>query len=277
MPLERLAAAEPGIRVLTGATALYRDARGTPAVIVRQHGAGRTIYLNAVITDYHRWRMRPPEGEPLRQFVEEILLDAGVPRPYEIVLSDGRPAVGIEVHPFRSGSLRILGVHRNYGLRVSELGPPEYQHQGALEAPMELTVRFGKDIALYDVRRRESLGRRSEFTFALDKLRPTILCLTPAKLAPPEIRAPAQAAPGTLVEIPVEVRGESTGTGHALRARILNPEGEELQMLTRTLAAPGGKAVWELPLAVNLPAGRYTLDLVDCATGAKSARSLSIR
>jgi hypothetical protein len=275
--LERVAAAEPGIRVLPGATARYRDSRGTPAVIVRQHKAGRTIYLNAVITDYHRWRMRPPEGEPLRQLVEGILLDAGVPKPYEIVRSDGRPAVGIEVHPFRSGSLRILGVHRNYGLRVSELGPPEYQNQGALEAPMDLTVRFGGEVALYDVRRRESLGRRSEYTFALDKLRPTILCLTPARLAPPEVRAPAQAAPGTLVDIPVEVKGEAAGSGHALRVRLLNPEGQELQMLTRTLAAPGGKAVWELPLAVNLPAGRYMLDVVDIPTGAKSARALAIR
>ena len=42
-------------------------------------------------------------------------------------------------------------------------------------------------------------------------------------------------------------------------------------------SAPGGKAVWELPLAVNLPAGRYTLAVVDIPTGAKSSRSLSIR
>ncbi len=55
--------AEPGIRVLPGARALYRDRRGTPAVIVRNHGKGRTIYLNALITDYHRSRLRPPEGD----------------------------------------------------------------------------------------------------------------------------------------------------------------------------------------------------------------------
>jgi len=53
--------------------ALYRDGKGTPAVIVRKHPAGRTIYLNAVVTDYHRWRMRPPEGENLRLLVEELL------------------------------------------------------------------------------------------------------------------------------------------------------------------------------------------------------------
>jgi hypothetical protein len=277
MPLERVAAAEPGIRVLPGATALYRDSRGTPAVIVRRQKAGRTIYLNAVITDYHRWRMRPPEGENLRQFVEEILVQAGVPRPYEIVRSDGRPVVGIEVHPFRSGNLRILGVHRNYGLRVSELGPPEYQNQDALEAPMELTVRFGRDVALYDMRRRESLGTRSEYTFRLDRLRPTILSLTPEKLGPPEIDAPAQANRGTLVEIPLSVRGESPATSHSLRVWLMNPEGEALHMLTRTLAAPGGKAIWELPLALNIASGSYTLEVVDIPTGGKSTRAFSIR
>jgi hypothetical protein len=168
-------------------------------------------------------------------------------------------------------------VHRNYALRVSELGPQEYQNQEALETPLQLTVRFGGDVALYDVRRHESLGRRTEYTFRLDKLQPTILGLTPARLGPPEIGGPAQAAAGTLVEIPVRVRGESAGTRHALRVRFLDPGGGELRMLTRTLAAPGGHAIWELPLAFNLPSGRYTLEVVDIPTGAQSRRALSLR
>ena len=57
------------------------------------------------------------------------------------------------------------------------------------------------------------------------------------------------------VEIGIAVKGESAGSDHALRVRFLNSNGEELQMLTRTLAAPGGRAIRELRLAVNLPAG----------------------
>jgi hypothetical protein len=73
------------------------------------------------------------------------------------------------------------------------------------------------------------------------------------------------------------VKGESTGASHAIRVRLLNLEGEELQMPTRKLAAPGGMTVWELPLAVDLAAGRYTLDAVEIPAGAMPARALSIR
>jgi hypothetical protein len=275
--LGKVAAAEPGIRVRQGATALYRDGKGTPAVIVRKHPAGRTIYLNAVVTDYHRWRMRPPEGENLRLLVEELLSEAGVAKQYEITRADGSPATGIEIHPFRSGNLRILGVHRNYGLRVTELGPPEYQKQDALEVPMELTVRFDREVSLYDSRRREALGRRREFTFALDKTVPTLLAITPAAASAPAVQAPSEARRGALVEIPIEIKGEPAGTNHAIRVRLMDPANKELRMLTRTLAAPGGKTTWELPLAMNLTEGRYTAEVVDIPTGSKSIQVLTVR
>jgi len=48
-------------------------------------------------------------------------------------------------------------------------------------------------------------------------------------------------------------------------------------MLTANLAAPKGKAVWQLPLAVNQSSGRYTLLARDVATGAKAERVLIVR
>jgi hypothetical protein len=272
-----VAAAEPGIRVLQGAAALYRDSKGIPAVVVKNHKAGRTVYLNAVITDYHRWRMRPPEGESLRLFVEEILRQAGILKQYEIVRPDGSPAVGVEIHPWRAGDLRLLGIHRNYGLRVSELGPPEYQKQDALEVPMDLTVRFGREVALYDQRRQQSLGHRREYTFKLDRTQPTLLTISPATLPAPTVLAPAEARRGSIVEIPLEIRGESASTPHAFRVRLLGQDNREFRMLTRTLSAPGGRTVWDLPLAVNIPDGRYTVEVVDVPTGARSTRTISVR
>jgi hypothetical protein len=275
--LDNVAAAEPGTRVLPGATALYRDSKGTPAVIVRNHQKGRTIYLNAVITDYHRWRMRPPEGESVRLLVDGILRQAGVSKQYDIVRSDSSPATAIEIHPFRSGDLRVLGVHRNYGLRVSELGPSEYQKQDALDIPMELTVRFPAEVSLYDARQRQSLGRRREYTFKLDKTQPTLLAILPTAVSAPAVQAPLEARRGALVEIPIEIKGESAGTSHAIRVRLLDPNSKELRMLTQTLAAPGGKTVWELPLAMNLPEGRYTAEVVDIPSGSKSTQAVTVR
>jgi hypothetical protein len=275
--LEKVPAAEPGIRVVANAKALYQDSNGTPAVIVRNVGKGRTIYLNAVITDYHRWRLLPPEGDSLRQFIASLLSQAGVGRQYELTQSDGKPAVGVEVHPWRSGNMRIIGIHRNYGLNVSELGPPQYQKQDALEGPLELRIDFGKAVWLYDTRRGKLIGNVKEYRFALDKIQPTILTVLPEPAKGLNISGPATAKAGDLLELKLELAALKPGDRHTLRTQVLDPEGRELRMLTRNLSAPNGKAIWELPLAVNLAKGRYTLVARDIPTGEKAERSLVVQ
>jgi hypothetical protein len=275
--LERVSAAEPGVKVGRGAVALYRDANGTPAVIVKNHGNGRTIYLNAVITDYHRWRLQPPEEESLRQFVAGWLRKADVGRQYEVTQSNGQPALGIEIHPWHAGDLRVLGIHRNYGLNVSDLGPPQYQKQDALEGPLEIKVDFGKTVALYDTRRGEFLGTRKDYTFRVHKIQPTILTVLPQQAKGLTIDVPQQAKAGDLVEVQLKLLGTSLGNTHAFRALLLDPDGKELRMLTTNLVAPNGAAIWEIPLAVNSAKGGYTLHVRDIATGTRAERRLIVQ
>jgi hypothetical protein len=277
LELERISAAEPGVRVLPGATALYRDNAGKPAVIVKPHAKGRTIYLNAVLTNYHRWRLHPAEGDSLRRFWEGLLHEAGIGKRYAIVRSDGSPATGIEIHPWRSGNLEILGIHRNYGLGATELGPPEYHKQDALEVPMELTLKLGKEMELFDIRNHQWLGRRSEYTFHLDKIQPTLLTILPTRPGSPKIEAPAAVPRGILMKIPLTVSGVTPETPHALRMRLLDPDNRELSELTHNLKAQGGKVIWELPLAVNLPQGDYILEATDIPTGGRSTKAIRIQ
>jgi hypothetical protein len=266
--------AEPGIRVLPGARALYGDARSIPAVIVKNHGKGRTVYLNAVITNYHRNRLRPPEGDSLREFVAALLSDAGIPRQYSITRPDGTQTAGVEIHPWASGEMRILGIHRNYGLNISELGPTEYQKQDALEGPLELRVDFGKTVALYDQRKGRFLGNRKEYVFPLDKIQPTILTILPAGAAPLSIAAPDIARPGDLVEVRL---GAEAGSTRVYRVRVLDPAGAEVAVHTANLAAPRGRVRWELPIAASMKPGRYTLQARDLATGTAAQHVLTVK
>ena len=275
--LAKVPPAEPDVAAAAGANALYSSAAGTPAVIVKRHGKGRTIYLNAVITDYHRWRMRPPEGEDLRMFVADLLKQAGVQPEYKVTTDDGKPALGVEVHPWRCGNLRILALHRNYGLRVSELGPPEYRKQDFFERPLTLKVDFGKPVAVYDQRAGRFLGVKRSVTFPLDKYTPTILSLLPQPVEAMRITAPATAARGDLVEVKLALRGPALGDTHAIRVRLLDPAGKEVRPLTVNLAAPGGKATWKVPLALSDPAGTYTIEARDVATGTTARHELAVR
>ncbi len=275
--LERVAAAEPGIKVLGDAKAYYHDSAGTPAVIVRNHKRGRTIYLNAVITDYHRWRLVPPEGESLRLFVAAILRQAGVRRQYEITRTDGGPAVGVEIHPWRKGGMNLLGIHRNYGLNVTEIGPPQYQKQDALEKPLELRIDFGKKVWFYDARLGRLIGNQRQYIFSLDKIQPTILAILQEPAKEITIAGPEAAAAGDLLELKTALTLNHPDDRHTFRVQLVDPSGKELRMLTRNLAAPGGQATWELPLAADLTPGRYTLLARDIVTGTRAERPLIVR
>ncbi len=275
--LEKVAAAEPGIRVRPGATALYQDAGGVPAVILREHGrGGRTLYLNAVITDYHRWRQRPPEGDSLRQLVSEILRQAGVRRQFRIAGEDGKPVSGVEVHPWKSGNISLLGIHRNYGLRINELGPPEYQKQEALEAPLNLTLLFDRPVALYDARAGKFLGNTRQYRFSLDQIQPTLLAVLPAAAKELSLHGPGRARAGELLKVNLALTGARWTGASTFCVRVTGPDDKELRMLRRNLSAPEGKTVWEIPLAADAVKGSYRLQVRDVLTGIEAAAPLVV-
>ncbi|HVN79527.1 MAG TPA: beta-galactosidase trimerization domain-containing protein [Terriglobia bacterium] len=276
LTLADVSTAEPGLKVLSGATVLYRDANGTPAVIVNRHNKGTSIYLNADTTNYHLWRVQPSKGENLRRLINELLNSANLPASYSITHSNGEAVAGVEVHPWQCGNLRILGIHRNYGLMVSELGPADYQKQTALKGPLELRIDFHKEVALYDTRRGIFLGRMRTFLFPLDPIQPTILAILPEPVNDLTINAPREAKGGELVEVNLGLKGPMLGDTHTFRVQFFDPSGRELSMLTSNLAAPGGKVLWELPLAVNLSKGEYSIRVHDITTGSRAEQRLAV-
>jgi hypothetical protein len=277
--LDKVATAEPGVRRQKDAAAMLGDADGVPAFIINKQGKGTTIYMNAVVTDYHRWRMKPPEGEPLRQYLGQLFTDAGVKPQYTISdAGEGKYAnIIAEVHPFKSGDLRIVGLHRNYQIRTDELGPVDYRKQEALEVPLKVKVGFGGPAAVYDVRAGKYLGKLADATIDLEKYRPTILALLPEPVEKMAITAPAEVKAGEIIEAKCQLVGPKLGDVHAFRVRLLSPEGKELEMLTANILAPKGLAAVKLPLALSDPKGDYTLDVRDVATGTAARQKVAVK
>ena len=234
------------------------------------------IYLNAVVTDYHRWRLKPPEGDALQAIVASILKNA-VPAHDYTVTAGGKFVPGIELYPFASGDLKILGVHRNYQLRVNELGPPEYQKQDALEQPLDLKVDLGGQYAIYDARTGKYLGKNSTAEFALDKYQPTILALLPEPVEALRIDAANEATGGALVDVKLTLVAPKVGDTHAFRVVVKGPDGKEIRPLTRTLVAPKGQIAFQVPIAQSDPAGNYTLSARDVATGVSAEKKIAVK
>ncbi len=274
--LNKLATAEPGVIVTPGAQARYQDSRGTPAVIVKQHGKGRTVYLNLLMTDYYLQRTESLAGEGLRRLLAGLLQEAGVSKPYGVTKASGESVTGVEVHPWRSGNLRLLGLHRNYSLNIGRTSNDDSWDQKALRGPVELKVDFGAPAALYDVRRGQYLGQKSEWTVRLDDKEPVLLSALPEPVKGISVQAPARVKGGELVTVALQLEGPQLGDAHAFRVQIFDANSQELTLLTRSLAAPRGTCTWELPLAVDLKKGAYTLRVREIATGVRVERSLQV-
>ena len=268
--------AEADIKEVSGATALYHDGKGTPGFISRTHGKGRTIYLNAFVTDYHRWRLRPPEGDALLAAIDTLLTGAGLTNAFPVT-ANGKPVAGVELFPFASGDLQILAIHRNYQLRVNELGPPEYQKQDELERPLDLTVKLGGEFAVYDTRTGKYLGKKSAVEFSLDKYQPTILTLLPEPVEALKIDTAREATGGALLDVKLTLVAPRVGGTHTFRLLVKGPGGKEIRPLTRTLVATKGQVACQVPVAVSDPKGEYTLCARDIATGASAEQKVVVK
>lgn len=276
--LKKVAAAEPGVQVnpSSGAVALYADSAGVPAVIVRDHGPGRTVYLNLDLTDYHRWRLRPPEGDDCLALVRSLTASAGIVPEYTVTRPDGSPLPAVEVHPFVNGDVRILGIHRNPQLRVGELGPPRYRTNKAFERRERIRVDLGARYRVYDIRRKVDLGTTRRVDLTLDPYQPTVLGLFPRVARKVKLEAPGRAARGKAIRFKVAVDTAQPAARHACRVEIAGPRGRVLPLYSRNILAARGKGSGMFYLALDDPAGDYILSVRDIASGKTARKTIAV-
>jgi hypothetical protein len=228
------------------------------------------------MTDYYLQRTESLSGEGSRRLIAGLLEEARVSKSYAITKSNGQPVTGVEVHPWRCGNLRLLGLHRNYSLNIGKTGDDDSWEQKALRGPLELKLDLKSPAALYDTRSGKFLGKQTQWVVTLNDTEPVILSLLPEPVKGLSIQAPEQAKRGDLLNVSLRLEGPKLGDTHAFRVQIFDPDGQELFMLTRNLTAARGACVWELPLAVNLKEGTYSLRVCDIATGVRAERPLKI-
>jgi len=125
------------------------------------------------------------------------------------------------------------------------------------------------------VRFKAARGPRAskEFTFTLDKTVPTLLAITPAAASAPAVQAPSE--PGAARSWRYRSRSRASRRNEPrYPGPVAGPGQQGAADADSHPGGSGGKTVWELPLAVNLPEGRYTAEVVDIPTGSQSAKSL---
>ncbi len=230
---------------LAGASALAEHATGEPAVAIQRHGKGLSVYLNASLPAY---------DVACRELLGQITRIAGVERRVSVQALEGdAPPLCYERNTFRRGPIEVHGFIRDFR-RCDDSEP--------------VTVQFGGDSHVYDLRARKYLGEPGETRL--------YACL-PYRVSGLTVAAPATVRQGAKLALQVSVAGEGGQVGdHVVRVTFRRPTGDEAWHYTRNELAPGGTLALQTPIALNEQIGQWRVEVRDVLSGMKGEATFNV-
>lgn len=253
---------------LRGATTLATaqvDGERVPVWTVRPLGQGRVFWLNSTLEAHRRVLTGGVAGErsleqsgadSVRQshwaIFDQMIAQAGI-EPRLRFFADNRPLFDTETWYYETPSARS-GLWAHYFARNVE-GP--------------VTVRAAKTAHVYDVRDGKYLGHGNAWTDTFSGGRVKVYALLDYRPSDLQVRTASEPQrPGDVVRVTCRVLAEDAEPDlHALRVRVVGPDGSALAAYNTVVLAPAGRAEIVLPLALNQPSGRYLVSVTDVISG----------
>ena len=228
----------------------------------RRFGRGRAIYVNADVTRYARDRLLAQEPE-LHRTMGRILESAlGAPE-FRVTDPSGQPVMGVEIQALRNGALTLLAIQSNPEL---DIGSVDGASNKRFEAARSLQVTWRGERFVSSVRAAKALGKRARLSINLDPYEPVLLTLSPQPLPRLIVTGPRQLRPGDTGVYRLALEG-SPAAVHVVRVDVVDPAGRRVPQYSGNLLAPRGRASLTLPLALNDPPGKWTLQATDVLSG----------
>jgi hypothetical protein len=239
----------------TTASALASDASGVPAVTLNRYGEGAAVLLNFDAGLYDGLRQEHGEAT-LREVLRAVLARCGI-RPRIEITHDGRALDACETVFFTTGDVEYVAV-----VKDDNTGDTE---------PRRARIRLPHEAFVFDVRSGESLGRTAEITAEITPGVPKLYALLPYKSVSPRVEiSPKTIRPGDAVafRVKLEAPGAAITATHAVRLRVVGPDGKSRGHYAQNLLAAGEGAEGSVHLALNDAAGSWKLVFREVATGA---------
>ncbi len=245
----------------------------TQPLTTHTFGKGKAIFIHADTLPYLTDRLLGKEGAT-HKLVGDLLRQDVQP---EVPVTDanGNAVVGVETHLFRNGGVTLVTLLSSPLQRVNELGPPDFRSNERFEKPVDVTVTLPASAWLYDARSGKSLGEKKELKVTVEPYEPVILVASPTPLPKLQVAAPAEAKRGTIATFGIAAEGTPAAT-HVVHVDVLNPQGERQLSYSGNVLAKQGHAAKDIPLAVNDPAGTWTVRLHDMLSGQVETRTLTV-
>lgn len=252
--------------------------RGSPVCLISDVGA----FLNLDLSDYLRWRLHPdqPRAGIVRTLLKTLVFQkelaqtridwAQTQLPYGTQVIWLKPEAG-------SASTSVLALRRNPQSRLHEFGT-EAEGNWAFEKPEPFKLVLRGPVTAWGV----STGAKSEerpvkkLEGTLDSHQPVVYVLQSAPAAPFTVEAPAAATAGQRVEFKLAPPADRK-TGALYHCRVLTPDEVELAHYAVSQYAADGKAALSVPIALNDPAGTWTIVIRDWLSGAEQKVKLEVK
>ncbi|MFH0965743.1 MAG: MG2 domain-containing protein, partial [Planctomycetota bacterium] len=282
-----------GTVTLTDGQALG-EAGGVPVVIVHPFGSGSGILLNMKLVDYVRSardsiaRFRgEEEAEKTRDLFLALLRRVGVEPPVELV-----PYVpGCHVHRFEAGEARLFGVLWDApsflpGAPVLEPFDPQRGEENARALAevaaqrRNVTLTLRAPAHVYDALRGKYEGFLQDVEMEVRPGVPNLFAALPYRVKAIRIAVEERRlAPGDTLRFAVACETESgrATAKHVYRVEFEDPAMKAADRYTFHVAAEGGAAQCEVPLAFNDRTGKWKIKVRDLATGVKGDAAFEVR
>lgn len=265
------------------------------------------VYLNLDLTDYLRWRLHPPVAPSDKQGAEGVRAQAvreavggvafaarlaeGLIDRQSSSLPAGTQVLWLQA-PGATGA-RLLALRRNPQTRLHELGR-ETDGNWLFEKAEPFTVVLREPAyveplaALSPGLRPQVPGRdpqaSSRIEGVLDPVTPALFALNTAPPKPPKVTVPASVCAGEVMEVNVEAASGADPQAPSPKpqaslfsVRLFAPDGSEKPYHALTKYAPDGALLHAVPLALNEPAGAWTVAVRDLTNGGSAVAVVEVR
>jgi len=235
-----------------------------PAVLARDVGKGRTMVLNADIGQYESLRSTGT-ANPMRRLMS-LLLEKTVVRPQvRVVDKRGDPVPVCEVVRFADAGLSYVAIVSDHRLADTKI--------------QDVSIHLPAEAVVYDIRKRELLGKTKAVQRTLVPADPLILALMPYVVEGPIIEPETrECAPGEVAQFVVRLSldGQAPAGHHCLRVEAIRPDGSCRRYDAQNVLTSQDKNAVSIPLALNAPAGVWKLRVTDVATGEAATAKLRV-
>ncbi|MCF7853155.1 MAG: hypothetical protein K9N51_00030 [Candidatus Pacebacteria bacterium] len=239
---------------------------------VNSYGKGHALLLNFVYKGLNNDTLDHHQA-----FAHALLKWAGIDDPAERIV-DPRTGDNLHYRPlyrFTRGKARLLGSIR--GNFVGGNNPRLWDSAEGVDQTNDAMFTWSGKRHAYDVRSRRYLGFGESATIDLPPFEGRLLCLLPYKVTGVQADIPRRTTAGNVLSVPTTIRtsGEQPGE-HVLYIDVTSPSGARRPLYCKTKVAPAGRAVFQIPFALNDPVGKWTVTIRDVMSGMQTTKKIHL-